>query len=97
MGKQATVSVRIDATLKKQAEKILKEVGMSTSRAITTMYKQIVLCKGIPFRIGLPYKAPIFEDQLTKEQLWKEIKKGFKGKTISADDAFKQIEKEFNL
>jgi len=92
-----TVSVRIDPELKEKAEKVLKEVGMSTSKAITLFYKEIVLCNGIPFRVGLPYKMPIFEDQLTKEELLKEIKKGLKEKGIPAKDAIESIKKEFDL
>lgn len=98
-----TVSVRIDPTLKKEAEKILKEIGMSTSKAITTFYKQIILCKGIPFRMGLPYKMPKFLEEYTKEELEAEILRSYynskkKGaKHYTAEELKKKIDEEFGF
>lgn len=54
MTKAATVQARIEAKLKKQADSILKKIGISASQAINALYAQIVLRKGIPFELKIP-------------------------------------------
>jgi addiction module RelB/DinJ family antitoxin len=51
-----TVSARIDADLKRQAEKVLGTLGISHSTAINALYAQIVLQQGIPFELRVPEK-----------------------------------------
>ncbi len=51
MGKDVLVSVKIDSTLKKKAEKILEELGLTLQQAISLLFKQIVLRKGLPFEL----------------------------------------------
>ena len=53
-GKTATVLARVDPKLKSQAEEILDQLGIPASLMINMLYKQIVLTRGVPFRIGLP-------------------------------------------
>ena len=54
MPKDATINARVDGRLKAKAEKVLAEVGVSTSEAITMLLHQIVLKRGIPFDVRLP-------------------------------------------
>ena len=54
MNKNATVHSRIDGNLKENAEKILSIIGIKPSEAITMFYKQIVLQRGIPFKLEIP-------------------------------------------
>ncbi len=49
MNKEATVSARIDPTVKSQAEDILQQLGIPVSVVINTLYHQIIIQKGIPF------------------------------------------------
>ena len=56
MTKAATVQARVDMKLKKQADAVLKKVGLSASQAINAFYAQIVLRKGIPFALVIPSK-----------------------------------------
>lgn len=46
----ATIKVRIDADLKRDAENIFARIGLSTSQAIRLFYKQTILEKGLPFQ-----------------------------------------------
>lgn len=48
-----TVSIRIDSDLKKQMEKICKELGMSMATAYTIFTKKCVEERGIPFPVKL--------------------------------------------
>jgi len=52
--KTATVLARMDPELKKQAETILDRLGIPASLLINMLYNQIVLTKGIPFKICVP-------------------------------------------
>jgi DNA-damage-inducible protein J len=46
--------MRIEPELKDGAEKVLKELGMTTTQAITTFLAQVKLQRGLPFKIVLP-------------------------------------------
>ena len=52
--KTAVVHSRIQPKIKKQAEKVLYQLGLSPSQAITLFYNQIVVRKGLPFEVALP-------------------------------------------
>jgi len=54
MSKTVTITMRIEPELKEGAEKILKELGMTTTQAITTFLAQVKLQRGLPFKIALP-------------------------------------------
>ncbi len=54
MPKTAVISARIDPHLKKSAEHIFKELGLTTTQAITLFYKQVELQRGLPFSIKIP-------------------------------------------
>ena len=92
MAKSASVYARIDPVLKEQAETILSTLGIPTSNAIDMFFKQIVLKKGLPFEVRLPY---------SKEELNAKIEKGYtdilEGKTKPAKQAFDEMRKDFNL
>ena len=45
------INVRVDASLKKDAEKLFNELGLNMSSAITMFLKSAVSYKGIPFEI----------------------------------------------
>ena len=45
----STIQIRVDKKLKKQARKVLDEIGLDMSSAITLYLKQISLRKGLPF------------------------------------------------
>lgn len=45
----ANISVRVDDNVKKQAERICSELGMSLSTATTLFYKKMINYGGIPF------------------------------------------------
>jgi DNA-damage-inducible protein J len=52
--KTETIRARVDATLKAQAEKILEELGLSSSEAIRLFYKQVTIQNGLPFDVKIP-------------------------------------------
>jgi len=54
MAKTTTISVRMDAELKNDAENILVSLGLTPSQAINVFYKQITFQKGLPFPVKMP-------------------------------------------
>jgi len=60
---KSSVQVRIDDTLKKNAESVLNNLGLDTPTAIRMFFKKIVATRSIPFRVEevSPY-------QFTKEE-----------------------------
>ena len=62
------VYVRMDANLKKQAEAILDELGISAAGAVQMLYKQIIMNQGIPFDLKLR-KQSVFASDYSKEEL----------------------------
>ncbi len=55
--KTATLNLRVNPTVKEQAEKVLSRLGIPMSIAIDMYLNQISLTGGIPFAVTLP-KVP---------------------------------------
>lgn len=51
MKKNASLNIRVESDLKKDAEAIFQDLGISTSIAINLFLKQVVKSDGIPFEI----------------------------------------------
>ncbi len=47
----ANLNVRVDETLKKNAEELLNDLGMNMSTAVNVFLRQLVRVHGIPFEI----------------------------------------------
>lgn len=55
----ANLNIRVDDTLKKQAEQIFSELGINLSVATTMFLKQVVRYNGIPFELRIdPFYSP---------------------------------------
>jgi DNA-damage-inducible protein J len=56
MGTTKTASARalIDPQIKKKAEAILKELGLSVSKSFELYYRQIIAHRGLPFELKIP-------------------------------------------
>lgn len=71
MSKDAVISARIDPDIKHNAEQVFKELGLTSSQAITLFYKQVDLQKGLPFEVRIPNKTTqqALEDARTRQNL----------------------------
>ncbi|MEW6185913.1 MAG: type II toxin-antitoxin system RelB/DinJ family antitoxin [Thermodesulfobacteriota bacterium] len=54
--KTATARALIEPEVKKEAECILKEMGLSISNSVELFYRQVVAQRGLPFEIHVPNK-----------------------------------------
>ena len=61
MGTTKTASARalIDPQIKKEAEDILKELGLSVSKSFELYYRQIIAHRGLPFDLRIPNEQTI--------------------------------------
>lgn len=73
----ANISVRVDDALKKQAEIICQELGISLSAATNLFYKKMVSYGGIPFEL----RVDPFYSRENQEHLKKVIENYEKGKS----------------
>ena len=96
MEKSATLNLRINPTLKSEAETVLSRLGIPMSTAVDMFLNQVVLVGGIPFSVTLP-KAPadIDASQMTDAALYVKLQKGYDdyraGKTENAAEAFEKF------
>jgi DNA-damage-inducible protein J len=54
MSKTATVRARVEPELKREAEAVFKDIGLTSSEAITLFLTQVKLTKGLPFPLRMP-------------------------------------------
>jgi DNA-damage-inducible protein J len=54
MGKTAYITARVEPKLKARAARVLANVGVSTTDAITIFLRQVVLHDGLPFEVRVP-------------------------------------------
>jgi DNA-damage-inducible protein J len=54
MGKTGYITARIEPKLKARAARVLANVGVSTTDAITMFLRQVVLRNGLPFEVRAP-------------------------------------------
>ena len=71
--KSETVRARVEPALKRDAEAILKKLGLTSSEAITMFLAQVKLSKGLPFPVRVPNR-----------QTRKAISEARKGKNLEA-------------
>ena len=58
MGTSKTASARalLDPQIKREAEAILKDLGLSVSKSFELYYRQIIAQRGLPFELKIPNK-----------------------------------------
>jgi len=71
MTKTTAITVRLDPKVKKDAQAVLKELGLTTTQAVSLFFKQVSLNKGLPFAVEIPNEETIkaIEDGLNKRNV----------------------------
>ena len=67
MAKTEMIRARVEPDLKVQAERVLRELGLSATDAITLFYKQVVLRQGVPFDLSVPNSETVDALRQTRE------------------------------
>lgn len=101
MEKSETLNLRVNTTLKKDAEAVLGRLGVPVSTAVDMFLNQIVLTGGIPFAITLP-SAPesIGMTKMSIDEIHDKIQNGYesykKSRTQNAAKAFDKFRESHN-
>ena len=95
MEKTATLNLRVNPTVKEQAEIVLSRLGVPMSTAINMYLNQISLTGGIPFAVTLPKASEdINADVMTDEEIHAKLQNGYDdvkaGKVKKAAEALKR-------
>lgn len=94
--KNATVSARVEEDVKIEAEDILQKLGIPVSVVITTLYKQIIYKKGIPFSLTIPAE-PKAADEYSKTALNAKLEHSYaqalRGEGRPVDEVFDDLER----
>ena len=80
--KSATINARIEPNLKHEVDKILKQMGITTTQAITMFYSQIKNSRGIPFELRIPNEETI--------QAFKEAEAGIGMERVTFDELIEE-------
>ena len=101
MANTSVIYTRIDTELKKDAENILTQLGISPSSAIQMLYSQIVLTRSLPLKLQLPPIKPTSIGGMSKDEFDNEIMKGLNSltydKTYTIDEVDAELEREFGI
>jgi len=57
--KSAIIHARIEPQIKRQAEGVLHELGLSPTEAIRIFYRLITLRRGLPFAVAIPNECTV--------------------------------------
>ena len=59
MAKTAMIRARVEPELKREAEDLFLELGMSATEAITLFYRQVTMHRGLPFDVRVPNEETV--------------------------------------
>lgn len=93
MEKSMTLNLRVNPTVKQQADQVLKQLGIPMATAIDMYLRQISLTGGIPFAVTLPQAPPaVNTEMMSLPQLRAALQEGYDdmtaGKVEDASAAF---------
>lgn len=57
MPRTAMIRARTEPELKREAEEVFHELGLSQTEAINLFYRQVVLQHGLPFAVRIPNRT----------------------------------------
>ena len=67
MARTAMIRARTEPDLKSEVERILEELGMTSTEAVNLFYRQVKLQKGLPFDVKIPNKTTLETFRKTDE------------------------------
>ncbi len=96
MEKSATLNLRINPALKRDAESVLGRLGIPMSTAVDMFLNQVVLRGGIPFSVTLSnVPESIDAAKMSESQIHAKLQKGYEsykaGRTQNAAEAFQRF------
>jgi len=100
MAKDETLHIRVNGSVRSNAERTLDMLGLSISEAVNMFLHQIPLVGGLPFDVKVPL-APESVIVRSKEDLYEKLSVGMKqvqeGKVIDADVVMSRLRDEYGF
>lgn len=78
-----TTTMRIDPQLKEESSRVLEDLGLTLSGAVTIFLKAVVREQGLPFEVKR--KRRMADKVIRIKDLRPQDVRGFRGDTVSAD------------
>lgn len=101
LSKSSNLYVRVEPSVKEDAESILSQLGIPMSNAIGIFLKQVIICRGLPFQVTLPAPRQLDISTLTEDDLSAELDKGYSdianGNVLPAKEAFASLRGELGI
>lgn len=98
MIRTSNIYVRVEPSVKAQAEAVLDKLGISMSSAVSIFLKQIIKHNGLPFVVKFLFNKPISILNLKEDEFNLELEKAednFKnGKVYSFEEVKKELNKQ---
>ena len=95
--KDATVSARVEYSVKNEAEDILEKLGIPVSVVINSLYRQIIYQRGVPFSLTVP-REPATLDNMSEEEFNAKLRHSYEqslhGESKPYAQVFDALEKE---
>ncbi|MCD7748103.1 MAG: type II toxin-antitoxin system RelB/DinJ family antitoxin [Firmicutes bacterium] len=92
--KSANVSARVEPEVKAEAEEIIDKLGLSVSAVINSLYRQIIIQKGIPYSLTV-LGAPKARDEMSSSEFNAMMETGLSqaknGDAVSVNEAFDEL------
>ena len=89
MPKTATFQMRINPEIKRKAEDIFSQCGMSLTDAVNIFIQQSINAEGLPFLVTTNSKSALQSQAVS--YLLSELKKGETDNWVSEDDVLKEL------
>jgi len=100
MTKSETLHIRVNGSVKHNAEKTLDKLGLSISEAVNMLLHQIDLVGGLPFDVRIP-SAPDRVTAHSKEELYEMLEAGWQqiqaGKVVDAGVVMARLRDEYGF
>lgn len=91
--------VEVEPEIKRRAEEILNQIGMSYSMAVNLFTRQIILRRAFPVELNVPARKPLCLESMTEEEIDTAIQEGTdaleSGRVYSLEEARRIIEAEY--
>lgn len=101
MANTSVIYTRVDNDIKKGSEEIFNELGITMSSAIQMFLRQVIMRRGMPFSLSLPYPEPKSLGSMTRTELDAAIEKSLEsvkaGRTYTADEVDELFSRELGI
>lgn len=91
--KDATVSARVEYTIKTEAENILQKLGIPVSVVINSLYRQIIYQHGVPFPLNVP-REPLTMDAMSESELNARLQHSYEQSLAGEGRPYKEVFEE---